>query len=121
MGWGRTEQDLNLRDIMTDGGFNGPDGRSSGGAPEPAWWVTAEEHRNALIVLQLRLRRDILKFIGSGPKSSEQICQRFNLSPEKAGYHLCMLEAALVIKRCGEILDITPTGVLYLENVEARR
>ncbi len=121
MGWGRTEQDLNLRDIMTDGGFNGPDGRSSGGAPEPAWWVTAEEHRNALIVLQLRLRRDILKFIASGPKSSEQICQRFNLSPEKAGYHLCMLEAALVIKRCGEILDITPTGVLYLENVEARR
>ena len=74
-----------------------------------------------MIVLQLRLRRDILKFIASGPKSSEQICQRFNLSPEKADYHLCMLEAALVTKRCGEILDITPTGVLYLENVEARR
>jgi len=32
-----------------------------------------------------------------------------------------MLETALVAKRCGEILDITPTGVLYLENVEARR
>ena len=106
---------------MTDGGSNGPDGRSSGGAPEPAWWVTAEEHRNALIVLQLRLRRDILKFIASGPKSSEQICQRFNLSSEKADYHLSMLEAALVIDRSGEILSITPTGVLYLTNVEARR
>ncbi|MFZ3134872.1 MAG: winged helix-turn-helix domain-containing protein [Methanothrix sp.] len=106
---------------MTDGGSNSLDGRSSGDAPEPAWWWTAEEHRNALIVLQLRLRRDILKFIASGPKSLEQICQRFNLSPEKADYHLRMLEAALVIKRCGEILTITPTGVLYLENVEARR
>ena len=65
--------------------------------------------------------RDTLKFIASGPKSLEQICQRFNLSSEKADYHLRMLEAALVIKRCGEILTITPTGVLYLENVEARR
>ena len=106
---------------MTYDVSNSPDGRSSGDAPEPAWWWTAEEHRNALIVLQLRLRRDILKFISSGPKSSEQICQRFNLSPEKADYHLSMLETALVIERCGEILDITPTGILYLENVEARR
>ena len=47
--------------------------------------------------------------------------QRFDLSPEKADYHLSMLETALVIERCGEILDITPTGILYLENVEARR
>ena len=106
---------------MTYDVSNSPDGRSSGDAPEPAWWWTAEEHRNALIVLQLRLRRDILKFISSGPKSSEQICQRFDLSPEKADYHLSMLETALVTERCGEILDITPTGILYLENVEARR
>ncbi|GAB6264817.1 MAG: hypothetical protein STSR0001_02610 [Methanothrix sp.] len=106
---------------MNDDRSIGPVGPSSDGSVEPAWWWTAEEHRNALIVLQLRLRRDILKFIASGPKSLEQICQRFNLSPEKADYHLSMLETALVTKRCGEILDITPTGVLYLENVEARR
>ena len=106
---------------MTYDVSNSPDGRSSGDAPEPAWWWTAEEHRNALIVLQLRVRRDILQFIADGPKRLEQICDRFDLSPERADYHLSMLETALVIERCGEILDITPTGILYLENVEARR
>ena len=106
---------------MTYDVSNSPDGRSSGDAPEPAWWWTAEEHRNALIVLQLRVRRDILQFIADGPKRLEQICDRFDLSPERADYHLSMLVAALVIERCGEILDITPTGILYLENVEARR
>ena len=106
---------------MTDGGINSPAGRSSGDGPEPNWWWTAEEHRNALIVLQLRVRRDILQFIADGPKRLEQICERFDLSPERADYHLSMLVAALVIERSGKLQNITPTGVLYLENVEARR
>ena len=106
---------------MTDGDINAPSDRSSDDASEPNWWWTAEEHRNALIVLQLRVRRDILKFIAGGPKRLEQICEEFSLSPERADYHLSMLVAALVIERSGEILNITPTGVLYLKNVEARR
>jgi len=106
---------------MNDDRSIGPVGSSSDDAPEPNWWWTAEEHRNALIVLQLRLRRDILKFIAGGPKRLEQICERFDLSPERADYHLSMLEGALVIERSGEIQNITPTGVLYLKNVEARR
>lgn len=106
---------------MADGGINAPAGRSSGEGPEPNWWWTAEEHRNALLVLQLRLRRDILKFIAGGPKRLEQICERFDLSPERADYHLSMLETALVIERTEQLFGITSTGVLYLENVEARR
>jgi len=104
-----------------DSGSNDLCGRSSDDSLKPAWWWTAEEHHNALIVLQLRIRREILSFIADGPRRREQICQRFNLSPEKADYHLSMLESALVIERIEETLNITSTGTLYLKNVEARR
>ncbi len=88
---------------------------------EPDWWWTAEEHHHALIVLQLGLRRQILKFIADGPKGLQQICEEFSLSPEMADYHLSMLQTALVIERIGQLFGITSTGILYLENVDARR
>ena len=74
-----------------------------------------------MIVLQLRLRREILSFIAGGPRRREQICERFDLSPEKADYHLSMLQSALVIEMSEETVNITSTGALYLKNVEARR
>lgn len=106
---------------MNDGRSIGPVGLSSDDSAEPNWWWTAEEHRNALIVLQLRLRRGILKFVAQGPKSLQQVCEEFDLTPERADYHLSMLEGALVIERTEQLFAITSTGVLYLENVEARR
>ncbi len=106
---------------MTDNDDKNPTRISSDNGPSPVWWETAEDHRNALHVLQLRLRREILKFIASGQKSRDQVMEEFDLSAERADYHLCMLRMALVIEQTGEVFRATPTGFLYLENVEARR
>lgn len=84
----------------------------------PVWWETAEEHRFALEVLQLGLRRKMLGAIALSCRSLSQIEVDFNLSPAQAEYHLHMLEKALVIERAEDCWSVTPTGILYLENVE---
>ena len=84
----------------------------------PVWWETAEEHRFALEVLQLGLRRKMLGAIARSCRSLSQIEKDFDLSPAQAEYHLRMLEKALVIKRAEDGWSVTPTGILYLENVE---
>jgi len=88
---------------------------------EAKWWETAEDHRFALEVLQLPLRRRILEFVSSESKSGEQIENEFKLSKRLTQYHLSMLAKALVIERsaCGN--KATPTGVLYLERVKSPR
>jgi len=86
----------------------------------PVWWETAEEHRFALEVLQLGLRRKMLAAIARSCGSLRQIEVEFHLSPAEAEYHLHMLEKALVIKRAEVGWSVTPTGILYLENVERR-
>lgn len=85
------------------------------------WWETAEEHRFALEVLQLPLRRRILKFVSSGLKSDKQIENEFKLNESLTQYHLSMLVKALVIEQSAGGYKATPTGVLYLEKVEFRR
>jgi predicted transcriptional regulator len=90
-------------------------------ARETKIWLTAEDHRFALEVLQLRLRREILKFVGIRARARRQIEEEFDLSTFQADYHLSMLEKALVVERVEGCIRITPTGILYLEKVEARR
>lgn len=85
---------------------------------EAKWWETAEDHRFALVVLQLRLRRQILSFIGRQIKSREEIEKAFDLSSVQVKYHLDMLEKALLVEWVKEGCRPTPTGILYLENVE---
>jgi len=87
----------------------------------PAWWETAEDHRFALEVLQLGLRRKMLIAIARDCMSSSQIESEFDLSPTQAEYHLRMLEKALVIEQTRDGWIATPTGILYLEKVEANR
>ena len=82
------------------------------------WWVTAEDHRFALEVLQLRLRRKILKFINCKIRTLGEIEDEFNLSTFLAVYHLSMLVKALVIEETESGYRATPTGSLYLEKVE---
>ncbi len=84
-------------------------------------WEGPEGHRFALEVLQLTLRRSMLRLVASGMKDAEQISQALKISPALASYHLFMLEKALVIERCGESWEVTPTGLLFLEKVDGGR
>jgi DNA-binding transcriptional ArsR family regulator len=88
---------------------------------EAKWWETAEDHRFALVVLQLGLRRKILGFIGSKIKSRKDIEQAFDLSSAEVKYHIDMLEKALLVEQVEDGCRSTPTGILYLENVEIQR
>ena len=84
-------------------------------------WEGAEGHRFALDVLQLSLRRRILRIIAGGMKSSDQIERELGLSSTLAAYHLAMLEKALVIERYEGGWRATSTGQLYIDKVEAGR
>ncbi len=86
----------------------------------PKWWETADDHKFALDVLQLGLRRNILRFIGIRIRSKQDIEKNFGLSPFMVEFHLSMLEKALVIERLKNEFKITSVGVLYLEKVEAK-
>lgn len=85
------------------------------------WWETAEDHRFALEVLQLPLRRRILRYVADGSKKIEQIEKEFKLSATQAEYHLAMLEKALVVEREQGGFNVTSTGLLYLERVETEK
>jgi predicted transcriptional regulator len=74
------------------------------------WWETAEDHRFALEVLQLKVRRDIMKTLASGPKPLEDITKEFDLKESQAEYHLALLEKALVLERSGEGYGLTLQG-----------
>lgn len=87
----------------------------------PLWWETAEDHRFALEVLQLGLRRRMLRFIAGDMRSTGQIAKELELSDALAEYHLHMLEKALVIEQIEDGWRATPTGILYLKNVEKRQ
>lgn len=85
------------------------------------WWETANDHRFALEVLQLKLRREILKFIANRPRKKEEIMENFSLNEGLARYHLDLLEKALVVERKEPFYLLTSTGNLYLNNVENKQ
>jgi predicted transcriptional regulator len=84
------------------------------------WWESAEDHRFALEVLQLPLRRKMLKVIADCMMNGEQIAKELDLGEALAEYHLQMLEKALVIEKAEGGWRATTTGLLYLKNVEER-
>ena len=89
-------------------------------ADHSSWWETADDHKFALDVLQLGLRRRILRFIGFKIRSRREIEKNFGLSSFVAEFHLAMLEKALVIERFEDEFKITSTGLLYLEKVDEK-
>jgi predicted transcriptional regulator len=86
----------------------------------PKWWETAEDHKFALDVLQLGLRRSILRFIGIKTRSKRDIEKNFGLSSFMTEFHLSMLEKALVVESFEGEFKITSTGICYLEKVDAK-
>ena len=87
---------------------------------EAKWWESAEDHKFALEVLQLRLRRNILKFMDQEIRTRDEIEKEFGLDAEQTRYHLEMLEKGLVIEQVDDGYRSTLTGRLYLEKVENR-
>lgn len=90
-------------------------------APEvdKEWWENGSEgHRFAGEVLQLRIRREIMKFIGTGIKTREEIESVFGLNESMAKLHLALLEKAVMIERVGDRYRSTPIGIAYLKNFE---
>ena len=83
-------------------------------------WQGPEGHRFALEVLQLSLRRQMLRLIAGGMKDAEQIGQALMLSPSLAEYHLYMLEKALVVERSEAGWEASRTGRLFLEKVDEK-
>lgn len=81
-------------------------------------WQGAEGHRFALEVLQLPLRRMMLRLVASGMNDAQQMGAELNLSSPLVEYHLSMLEKALVIQRHEAGWRVTSTGLLFLEKVE---
>ena len=86
---------------------------------EAKWWEGAKDHRFALEVLQLPLRRRMLSLMAAGLKSNEQVASELDLPVHLTEYHLQMLEKALVIEPTEGGWIVTPTGQLYLKHVEA--
>lgn len=80
----------------------------------------SEGHRFLGEVLQLRIRREIMKFIGPGIKTEEEIERAFGLNESMAKLHLALLEKAVMIEWIGDgdRYRSTPIGIAYLKNFE---
>lgn len=81
-------------------------------------WEGPEGHRFALEVLQLPLRRRMLRLIAGGMTDARLIGEELKLSSAQADYHLSMLEKALVLERYEAGWRATCTGRLFLDKVE---
>lgn len=83
------------------------------------WWETSEGHRFAGEVLQLRIRRDIMKFIGSKARTKQDIETAFGLKENLAEHHLALLEKADMIEGVNGVYRSTAIGTAYIKNFEA--
>ena len=83
------------------------------------WWETSEGHRFAGEVLQLRIRREIMKFIGSKARTRQEIETAFGLKENLAELHLALLEKADMIEKIDSFYRSTTIGSAYIKNFEA--
>ena len=83
------------------------------------WWETSEGHRFAGEVLQLRIRREIMKFIGSEARTKQEIITAYGLKKNLAELHLAMLEKADMIEEIDGFYSSTTIGSAYIKHFEA--
>ncbi|WP_406655537.1 winged helix-turn-helix domain-containing protein [Methanolobus sp. ZRKC2] len=83
-----------------------------------------EDHKAGLNALQHPVRRGILRRLGEGRMSYEQIKEEFQLDDMHASFDLRMLEDTLYIEKeeKGDSCEyyLTPRGEAFLENVESK-
>jgi predicted HTH transcriptional regulator len=83
------------------------------------WWETSEGHRFAGEVLQLRIRREIMKFIGPEARTRQDIETAFGLKENLAELHLALLEKADMVEKIDGFYRSTTIGSAYIKNFEA--
>jgi hypothetical protein len=83
------------------------------------WWETSEGHRFAGEVLQLRIRREIMRFIGSENRTRQEIETAFGLKENLAELHLALLRKADMIQEIDGVYRSTAIGSAYIKNFEA--
>lgn len=82
------------------------------------WWETSEGHRFAGEVLQLKIRRAIMKFIGSEARTRHEIETAFGLKENLIELHLAMLKKADMIEEIDGSYRSTVLGSAYIKNFE---
>ncbi len=75
-----------------------------------------EDHRRAYRTMMNQTRRELLKFIGTNKKSSEQIINNFLEIKDQIKYHLSMLEQLFYIMNTESGWKATPRGIGFLNN-----
>ncbi len=92
--------------IMNDGSIQNLSDFFKPSAPgeNKKWYEmeSEESHRFLGEVLQLRMRRDILKFIGQGIKTKGEIESTFKLNESVAKVHLDLLEKAILAEKANK-------------------
>ncbi|MHA1150545.1 MAG: winged helix-turn-helix domain-containing protein [Promethearchaeota archaeon] len=74
------------------------------------------DHRLAARTLTSPLRRDIMSFIGSEIRSTEQIAENLNIEVNQVLYHLDMLKQVYYVWESLEGWKLTPRGIGFLDN-----
>ena len=83
------------------------------------WWVSSNGHRFVGEVLQLRIRCEIMKFIGLGVKTREEIALAFGMKEHISELHLSLMEKAEMIEQTDLGYRSITIGTAYLKNFEA--
>ncbi len=82
----------------------------------------SQDHAVALKTLQNPLRRDLMKFLIDGPKTLDQIKDKYDLNDLQAKLNLNMLEDSFFIEKADisgkTIYELTIRGEAFLENVK---
>jgi hypothetical protein len=65
--------------VIDSNDLQGLDSPVTGLNGDGKWWESSNGHRFAGEVLQLRIRREIMKFIGLGVKTREEIALAFGM------------------------------------------
>ena len=76
------------------------------------------DHRLAARTLTNPLRREIMSFIGSEIKSTEEIAEKVDFEENQILFHLDMLKQVFYVWESPEGWKLTPRGIGFLENAQ---
>lgn len=78
---------------------------------------STEWHRRALLAMQNPTRKEILMLLKDKALSIQEISESLKLDEKIVQFHLQYLKLTYYITIEGNMVDLTPFGVVYLKNV----